>query len=84
MSHEARRIEIQGKTFRVGFDRKITRNQREVEAVAYDSDGNAVAGEQMTTARARAFLKRDATEAAATWEELENIAVDMLKLQLEE
>src|ERR1017187_607470 len=74
-------IVIGGKGFAITFERRITRSQRDVVAVAYDRGGAPVAQQEMSTSTARGYLDRDTAAQPPDWEELEDLAVDMLKLQ---
>lgn len=84
MSGPLKEFEVNGRTYRVRFERRIIRSQRSIMATAYDDNGQPAAREEMNTASARSFLGRDAESEPPTWDELESLVVDMLKLQLEE
>jgi len=77
-------IQIGGRRLAVTFERRIIGAQRDVVALARDADGAPVAQQQMSTAAARGYLSRDAGQLPPTWGELEAIALDLLKLQLDD
>jgi hypothetical protein len=81
---DRREIEVNRRHYLVEFQRHIVHNQREVTAIAYDSQGVPVRQEVMTTAEARLYLPRDTAAQPATWEELAELAMSNLRLALEE
>jgi hypothetical protein len=84
VNHHPHEFDIGPRTYTVTFKRQIAQNQRSVEATAHDDTGVAIMLEQVTTASARAFLHLSLTGEPPTWEELERVAVDLLKLRLDE
>jgi hypothetical protein len=79
-----RQMDVDGRHFGVQMERRIVGGRRSVIATAYDPSGKAMAIQEMNTAAARGHLHRALETEAPTWEELEDIAVQMLRLQLEE
>jgi hypothetical protein len=79
-----RNLNVGSARFQVITERRITRSQRSVVATAYDADGVALAIAETNTGSARGYLHRDTEAEPATWEEMENIATDLLRVQLEE
>jgi hypothetical protein len=76
-------IEVQGRSYTVQFERHIVRSQREVVAMAFNSDGKPVMQWATNTGAARAYLGGD-SDGPASWEQLEEIALSQLKLELEQ
>lgn len=76
-------IEVEGKPYAVRVERHIVSSMRDVMATAW-AGGHPVAQHEMTTSAARGYLHRDTSAEPPTWTELEEIALDMLKLQLED
>lgn len=79
-----RSMDVDGRRLAVQMERRIGGSRRSVLATAYDPSGVAVAVQEINTASARGYLHRDAEAEPPTWEELEDIALQMLRLQLEE
>lgn len=77
-------FEVESRRYRVSFERAITRGQRSVVATAYDQRGTPVVRLEMNTTMARGYLNRDTDAAAPTWDELEECALQMLKVQVDQ
>jgi len=79
-----RTIDVDGKTYAVTFERQIARSLRTVVASAIDENGGPVAIQAVNTSSAKGYLDRDTDAVPATWEDLETIAVDLLRVELEQ
>ena len=79
-----REFEVEGRRYRASFERAITRGQRSVVATAYDHTGRPVVRQEMNTTMAKGYLNRDTDAAAPTWDELEECALQMLEVQVDE
>ena len=66
------------------LERSIVHGQRNISATAYDAEGHAIASQEMNTGSAKTYLGRDASATPPGWKELEDIAANLLTLQLEE
>jgi len=75
---------VQGRRYSVSCERAIVRSQRQVVATAYDERGVVARQQEMNTSAARVHLRRPPEQQPPEWEELEELAVRLLQLELEE
>lgn len=79
-----RAVETGAGTLQVTFERRIVRGQRDVVAVGFDRQGQEVARQGMNTVAAKGYLSRDTDVDLPTWDEIEDIAMDLLRIQMDE